>query len=309
MKKVKTSHLPTIKIFGGLAAILLMTAFWQVGKSAAAGTLNVYVVNYPLKYFAERIGGEHVDVVFPVPPDVDPAFWTPDIPTINAYQQTDLILLNGATYAKWVGKVSLPRSRIVDTSKKFRGQYIVGKGAVSHSHGPGGEHSHAGTAFTTWLDFSYATKQAQAIAKALGRKQPTLVNTFNKNLAALVKDLNVLDEDMQAVVSRAPNKPLVASHPVYQYLARRYGLNLKSVMWEPDELPVEQQWQDLSNLLANHPARWMIWEGSPLKESAQRLKAIGVDSLVFDPCGNIPDQGDFLSVMRQNVENLKPVFH
>jgi zinc transport system substrate-binding protein len=79
-------------------------------------------------------------------------------------------------------------------------------------------------------------------------------------------------------------------------------------MWEPDELPVEQQWQDLSNLLANHPARWMIWEGSPLKASLEKLKTMDLDGLVFDPCGNMPDQGDFLSVMRQNVENLKPVF-
>jgi len=29
---------------------------------------------------------------------------------------------------------------------------------------------------------------------------------------------------------------------------------------------------------------------------------------VFDPCGNAPDQGDFMSVMRQNVENLKAAF-
>jgi zinc transport system substrate-binding protein len=58
-----------------------------------------------------------------------------------------------------------------------------------------------------------------------------------------------------------------------------------------------------------YPARWMIWERKPMKQSAQRLKAIGVDSLVFDPCGNAPDQGDFLSVMRQNVENLKLAFN
>ncbi len=288
--------------------ISITFALLSIQKSLAAEQLTVYVVNYPLKYFAERIGGEHIHVVFPVPPHVDPAFWIPDIPTISAYQQAYLILLNGAAYAKWTARVSLPGSKIVDTSKSFRDRYIVVKSAVTHSHGPGGDHSHAGTAFTTWLDFSYATKQAQAIAKALGRKQPTLVNTFNKNLAALVKDLNALDKDMQAVVSKAPDKPLVASHPVYQYLARRYGLNLKSVMWEPDELPVERQWQDLSNLLVNHPARWMIWEGSPLKASLEKLKTMHLGSLVFDPCGNIPDQGDFLSVMRHNVENLKPVF-
>ncbi|MBW2199158.1 MAG: hypothetical protein JRF58_15265 [Deltaproteobacteria bacterium] len=45
-----------------------------------------------------------------------------------------------------------------------------------------------------------------------------------------------------------------------------------------------------------------------MKESAERLKAIGVNSLVFDPCGNIPDQGDFMSVIQRNGENLKPAF-
>jgi hypothetical protein len=29
---------------------------------------------------------------------------------------------------------------------------------------------------------------------------------------------------------------------------------------------------------------------------------------VFDPVGNVPKHGDFLSIMRQNVENLKAVF-
>jgi zinc transport system substrate-binding protein len=45
-----------------------------------------------------------------------------------------------------------------------------------------------------------------------------------------------------------------------------------------------------------------------MEESVERLRAIGVDSLVFNPCGNTPDQGDFLDVMKQNVENLKPAF-
>jgi hypothetical protein len=34
----------------------------------------------------------------------------------------------------------------------------------------------------------------------------------------------------------------------------------------------------------------------------------GINSLVFDPCGNVPEPGDFLSVVRQNAENLKAAF-
>ena len=52
----------------------------------------------------------------------------------------------------------------------------------------------------------------------------------------------------------------------------------------------------------------MIWEGRPKEEVVEKLKQHGVGSLVFDPCGNVPAKGDYLEVMRQNVERLKPVF-
>jgi zinc transport system substrate-binding protein len=109
-------------------------------------------------------------------------------------------------------------------------------------------------------------------------------------------------------VSRQPGKRLLASHPVYQYLARRYSLNLNSVMWEPDVLPAEHEWQTLAELCEGHPAAWTLWEGEPLDETSRRLHRIGVQSAVFDPCANRPVSGDFLSVMSDNLENLARVF-
>jgi zinc transport system substrate-binding protein len=128
--------------------------------SYADELLSVYVVNYPLKYFVDRIGGDYVEVIFPVPPDVDPAYWTPDAGTISDYQQADLIVLNGAEYAKWVKKFSLPRSKIVNASKGFKGRYITTKGVVTHSHGPQGKHAHENVAFTTWIDCQLAARHS-----------------------------------------------------------------------------------------------------------------------------------------------------
>ena len=290
-----------------VVTIVPMTSASWAGSNSN-GKLTVYVVSYPLQYFAERIGGKYVNVVFPVPADVDPAYWMPDTPTIAAYQQADLILLNGVGYAKWVNKVTLPRFRMVNTSAEFKDQYIEAAEILTHSHGSEGEHAHEALAFTTWVDFSFAAKQAKAIAAALSRKRPDLRDIFQKNYAALEQDLMALDRTLKQMVSKDRARPLVVSHPVYDYFARRYALNIKSVHWEPDEIPTNEQMMTLNRILKEHPAKWMIWEGKPMKPSAERLKAIGIDSLVFDPCGNTPDQGDFLSVMRQNVENLKPAF-
>jgi len=295
----------------GFLGIILVSLIFSVSCPQgvqAADKLVVYVVNYPLQYFAERIAGDHAVVVFPAPSDQDPAFWTPDIETITRYQQADLIFLNGAGYARWVTKVSLPRSRMVDTSAKFKGQYIPLKGVVTHSHGAGGEHAHGDLAFTTWIDLNLAAGQAGAVADALSRKKPALKALFQKNYTALQKDLLKLDQQLKALASAEPARPLVGSHPVYDYLARRYGLNIKSVHWEPDEKPRNDQLSELMVLLEGHPAKWMIWEGEPLSDTVAKLKSIGVESLIFDPCGNVPDRGDFLAVMRANVNNLQKAF-
>ena len=286
------------------ALLLVAAAQW----AHAGEKLRIYTVSYPLAYFAERIAGDLAAVTFPAPPDLDPAFWMPDAETIAAYQGADLILLNGADYAKWLNKASLPRSRLVDTSRAFRDAYIRETGGVSHSHGPGGEHEHGGTAFTTWLDLDQAAQQAGAIAAALARKRSDAKEQIDRNLESLQGDLRRLDEGLSEITRMDPGRPLLASHPVYQYPARRYGLNLRSVMWEPDELPSEAQWSELEGILSEHPAKWMIWEGEPAQQSIARLRALGLESVVVNPCGNRPETGDFMSVMSDNVASLQRAF-
>lgn len=268
------------------------------------GELSVYVVNYPLQYFAQRIGGDLVKAVFPVPRDVDPAFWSPDAVEIAAYQQADLVLLNGAGYAKWVAQTSLPPSKLVDTSAAFRDRYLTIESAVTHTHGPEGEHDHGEVAFTTWLDLRLAVEQARAVASAFEKALPDERATIRDGFEALERDLLGQDAALREVVARI-EVPLVGSHPVYQYLAQGYGLEIASVHFEPDEYPADAAWRDLDGLLAERPARWMLWEGAPMVRTARSLEDRGVHSLVFDPCGNAPSSGDFLSVQRSNLENLE----
>lgn len=269
-----------------------------------SGKPQVYVANYPLKYFAERIGGDSVEVKFPAPGDEDPVFWQPDDAAIAGFQSADIILMNGATYSKWVEKVTLPQSKLVDTSAGFKAQYIEIKADATHSHGPGGEHSHSGTAFTTWIDFQQAIQQADAVAKALTKFNPDA----SKNFTALKAELEVLDVRLLAVGKRIANAPLVVSHPVYHYFARRYALNVRSVLWEPETVPDDKAMEELKGILATHPAKWMIWEGDPAKDSVAKLESIGVKSVTFDPCGNVPDSSDFMAVMKVNVEAFEKAF-
>ena len=291
----------------GVALVALAGLILFVGCKEEKPTLKrdrrIFASNYPLAYFSERISGNSEMVIFPEI-DGDPAFWKPSVSDITAMQQADVILINGATYEKWWDKVSLAKEHVHNTSSSFQNQYISIDGAATHSHGPAGTHSHAGTAFTTWIDFTQAVQQAEAVNDALIHAKIGVEEELTANLSQLKEQLMALDTSINAMVKGHSEVPLLASHPVYQYFLRRHELNIRSVMWEPDTFPDEAMWKELEALLKEHQAAWMIWEDEPLPESVKRLEKMGIRSIVFSPCGNRPDQGDFMTVMNENVENL-----
>ena len=224
-------------------------------------------------------------------------------------QQADLVLLNGASYESWLQNVSLPSSRLVVTSDNFKDRYIYADEVTTHTHGAGGAHAHESLAFTTWLDLSLAKLQAETIYKAFSRKRPGAEKQFSENFMGLASELESLHKQIKELVSIAPNRALLGSHPVYDYLSAGYGLNIKSVHWETDEVPSLSQWNELKQILVEHQVSVMLWEGKPVPESIDKLKAMGVVSVTFDPCGNKPVSGDFVSVMESNVNALKDVYN
>jgi len=299
----------TVVVCFTILLLYLSPGFTLVSKAEdPKQNLQIYVVNYPLQYFAERIGGDKVDVFFPGPTDIDPAFWSPGRGVIRQYQKADLILLNGADYAKWIDKVTLPKSKLINTSKSFKADYIPLEDTATHSHGPAGEHAHTDVAFTTWLDPLFTTKQADSIKEALIKLMPEQKDFFSSNYESLKNDLEDLNIKIEKIVSIDSTKPLLSSHPVYQYLAMRYNLNLRSVHWEPDEVPGTDQVRELDIILENHPAEWMIWQDEPEAETEALLRERGIQTLVFNPSSNTPEEGDYLEVMNRNATNLSAAY-
>jgi len=274
-------------------------------KKAEDSKPKIASVNYPLHYFAWRIGGDQVEAIFSVPTDVDPAYWQPNAAAISIFQQADVIFLNGAGYAKWIDKVSLHTSRMINTSDRFQNQYIELVEGVTHSHGPDGDHVHKGYAFTTWLNIKLAIEHAEIINEQLAQRIPEQSDYFEINFNDLKTDLGIIDQELNEVSKKLRKKNLFGSHPVYQYLANGYSLTIRSEHWEPDQFPSAEQWVVFKDKLLAHPGKIMLWEEQPLPEVEKELASLGLSVVVFNPCANKPDSGDFLSVMNQNLSNLK----
>ncbi|MDH3915910.1 MAG: metal ABC transporter substrate-binding protein [Chromatiales bacterium] len=260
---------------------------------------TVYAVNYPLAWMAGRVGGDAVEVRLPVPDGVDPAHWQPAPETILAYQDADRVLLNGAGYAGWIRFASLSPGKLVDTSRGLDDR-LVPAGGTTHSHGPGGEHDHGDVASHTWLDPTFAIAQARAIANALIDLAPDRKTEMVERLNVLQAELTGLDGALAQAFSGLPAAGILYSHPVYQYLDARYGLAGRSVSWEPGQDPGEAGWQALAQRLRERPAAVMLWEGEPLAATADRLRGMGVEPVVFETGAAQPAMGDYLALMNEN---------
>lgn len=274
------------------------------GTATEAGKPVVLTSNYPLYFFASQIAGDAVDIRMP-DIDGDPAMWVPASQDLSLMQNVDLIILNGAAYESWLAFTSIPAGLTVDTTADIQDRLLPIENVTLHQHGPEGEHSHEGTAFTTWLDPNIAIEQARVIARKLSLLVPAQAKGFAERLAGLEEKLSALDQSLESAFLKLDGQPIVFSHPVFQYLQHRYGLNGQSVHWEPDIEPGVKQWVDFQNLLREHQAKLMIWEGQPSQVMIERLQQQGIRSVIFDPVANRPASSDYFGVMKANLVQLE----
>ena len=274
----------------------------------------VYTTFYPTKYFAERIGGKLIDVVCPVPADKDAISWMPQPKEIQAYQKADMIILNGAEFAKWVHRVSLPDRRVINTAATLKNEFITFQHSTVHSHGQSGEHAHEGLDGHTWVDPVNAKIQAESIRDALITFFPEHAETFGQGFATLANDLNSLDKRLKAYQADYKNQPLLASHPAYNYIARRYGWNVHNLDLDPEKMPSDEVIRQIKIILTTHPAKHLIWETNPTKAIADRMqKELGLASIQFSPCELLSDKElsagkTYMTVMRENITNMGVIF-
>jgi len=289
----------SIVVRGMICALGLLVAT----AVAAQEKSKVVAVNYPLQYFAQRVLGDAAQVEFLVPEDVDPSFWRPSIADISAIQSADLILLNGAGFATWVDRVSLPRSRVVNTSAAFEDQFIVTE-TITHSHGDGGEHAHDGLASYLWLDPRLAIAQAEAIAQAAIQRDLAPADAIEGRLEDLRADLEELEQQAQSALSGASNAVLIATHPRYQYIGRSYDLTINALEWEAGAAPSQDQLADLNALKEETNASVLIWEAAPPAAALGAVERLGMKNTVFPTLAHPPAEGDFIAAYKKALEAL-----
>jgi zinc transport system substrate-binding protein len=111
-----------------------------------------------------------------------------------------------------------------------------------HSHGgkPHKGHGHAGASHAAldghaWLDPDNAAAMVEHITRVLSARDPANSATFKNNAEAVRGKLAALASELERDLRPLAGRPYVVFHDAYQYLERRYGLNVVgSISVSPD---------------------------------------------------------------------------
>lgn len=336
MNRLKLHKRKRTKLAAAAAVLLLGTILAGCGTSDSLkleeGKINVVASFYPLYYFTEQIGGEHVHAINLTPVDVEPHLWSPKSQDMKNLSKADLVIYNGLGFESWIEdfehslpsdakvklveathdidviKLSESAEKHADEEEKHADEEEEHEeeGHEEDAHGHGAYDPHA------WLSPVQAGIMAANIRDALIEEDPSHREDYEANFTKLAEKLNELDSRIQAVVNLAERKEIVASHEAFAYLARDYQFTQRAVMGlSPDAEPKAGDIKEISDFIKEHQVKYILFEELVKPEIAQMLaNDLDIETLVFNPLEGLTleqekAKEDYFTLMERNLTTLK----
>lgn len=298
----------TFKNFSAVAVGLLLTT-GLAGCSNSDDTANdkLQVVSnfYPVNYLVDQIGGDLVNNSSLTPDGAEPHDLMLDPKAVATMTDADAIFYIGQSFQPEVDKAVANLSSEVSPTDLSRSPGVVILDAPSDL---GKESLDGGKDPHVWLDPKNMSAMAQEIAQNLKSLAPDSADTIDANLAVLVNNLQLLDEDFKTGLASCQQKTLVTSHAAFQYLAATYGLNQLAITGiSPEDQPDAQLLAEIAAEAKQAGVSTVYFEDVLPKDLSETVaREIGaktslLSALEFTPEGS----DDYISMMRVNLENLK----
>ncbi|MCA1743381.1 MAG: zinc ABC transporter substrate-binding protein [Desulfovibrionales bacterium] len=211
----------------------------------------------PQKYFAEKIGGEKVNVSIMLPPGTSPHSFEPKPAQMVELGNTNIYMAIGVEYEKTL----LPRIRSMYPNLQIThtDNEIIKIPMTVHSHEHdqdphhGHEHNNRNSGHDSksngrdphvWLSPDLVMVQASSMYQAMAQASPEDKSYFQENYINFINELISLDQEIKSVFSTLrPGTKFMVFHPAWGYFARAYGLT---------QIPVEIEGKEAKSADIKH---------------------------------------------------------
>jgi len=291
--------------------LLAVSCEKKVGKDAGEKKLKVVTTLFPLYDFSRNIGREKAEISLLLPPGIEPHSFEPKPLDIVTIDRADIFVYTGKYMEPWVQDVlnALMNDNllVIDASQGI----TLNKEAEAGHHDEDNEHGEMDPHI--WLDLSYAQKMVDTILNGFLVKDPANKDFYLQNAAEYKAKLLALDQEFRDSLSHCrKNVFLHGGHFAFNYLATRYHLTYIAVYkGSPNSEPSPRVLAEIINKVKMYGVSYVYYEELLAPRVAETIaKETGTRLLMLHGAHNITkaelDRGaTFLSIMRQNLKNLK----
>jgi zinc transport system substrate-binding protein len=263
-----------------------------------SGRPTVVTSFYPLQFIADFVAGRFNDVVDLTPPGVEPHEYEL---SVRQTAQVDEALVG--FYEKGMAP-SIDQAIANDSPAHALDVNTV---VPLHPPEPG---YHEETADDDdphfWQDPTLMATAADAFGHTMAEADPAHAAYYRSRALLLTRRLTMLDHEYAATLATCRIRTLVVSHDAFEYLGRRYHLDIAPIAGlEPDAEPSIQRLHDLQGLIRERHVTTVFYEALASPALADSLAHdLGISTAVLDPIEGLtskdPD-ATYLTLMRQNL--------
>jgi zinc transport system substrate-binding protein len=280
--------------------------------------LTLYTTVFPLQYFAERIGGEFVDVETIYPPGADEHTFDPSQKDMMKLADADLFFYIGLGLEGFVEntKKTLKNENVTlvatadDLPLYAEGEHHEDSEEHHDDEGNSEEHEHDVNPHV-WLDPLYSKDMASVIKDELIKKMPKNKALFEENFQQLTTELEELNNEFEETISSAKHKSIIVTHAAFGYWEQRYGIEQISISGlSTSNEPSQRELEKIISLADHEGLHYILFEQnvqSKLAEIVQKeigARALPIHNLAILTKKNISNKETYFSLMKQNLESL-----
>ena len=300
-------------------------------SSSKDGSLTVMASFYPLKYLAEKVGGEYVSVTSLTPDGAEPHDLELSPKMVDSLSSADAVIyLAGFQSAVDEAIEQQAPKTIIDVSSAAE---LVEAGSDAnhpaeeesteetqsgetdaHDHDHEG-HDHAGHDHHHdmnadphfWLDPVRMAKAATLVGDKLAEADSAHADTYKANAKALAEELTTLGDTLVTKTSKCQVKTFVTAHTAFGYLADRTGLTQVGISGlDPESSPSPARLAEIGQIAKEQGVTTIFTEALIDPKVAQTLADdLGITTAVLDPIESQTDASkDYAAVMQANIDAL-----
>ncbi len=301
VKKTPKIRALLLVVLIAVSAIFVLKSQSLKPTSPQTSKVTVEASFYPLADFARQIGQEYVEVHTLTPAGAEPHDFEPSPQDLIKLQTSRLVIYNGAGFEPWVSKVN--------QEDRINNHWVEATSGLSLL-----STSEAGETFDphVWMDPVLALQEVATITDGLIKIDPQHTQQYRHNAQAYQTQLLNLDTAFKNGLADCQSLTIVTSHNAFQYLARRYNLNVISISGlSPDEEPTPRKLTEVAQFVRQNQVKYIFFETlvSP-KLSETIAQETGAKTIAFNPLEGLTDEeiaqgDDYLSVQYKNLEALR----